>query len=79
MVKFEGYAGLKLDWLLDRLSEALHIDQTLTKKLLIDALFELSEFDELLDCMVEMLTKTTASQTVGTVIDAALREQGDAE
>ena len=58
MIKFEGMAGLKIDWVLTELQNDLEVEEKKTvKKVFVQALMDLLNYDELLDKCADILTE----------------------
>ena len=58
MIKFEGISGLRLDWLISQLVEDLRVDnKNVVKSIMIQAIFDLLNYDELLDRCADLLAE----------------------
>ena len=57
MVKFEGMAGLKMDWLVSELKKDTKCEDKVVKRALIEVIFEKLDYSELLDEVAEYITE----------------------
>ena len=76
MVKFEGYAGLKLDNVIEWYARELQVPYKRVHKVFVNAILEAVTYDAMRDALIAQLEKEDASASIETVVRTSGQSSG---
>lgn len=76
MVKFEGYAGIKLESVLEWYARELGVPYKRVHKVFVNALLKAVTYDGMRDALVEELEQAAAAESIEAVVRTSGKSDG---